>query len=81
MRKHRERVKKKIPDLQSKYTWILHQDNSPVHIVPSVKQFLEDKRITVLEHPPYSTDLAPYDFYLFLKGKHPLMGTYLTTHS
>ncbi|GFV03185.1 hypothetical protein TNCV_4017821 [Trichonephila clavipes] len=34
----------------------------------SVKQFLADKHITVLEHPPYSQVLAPYDFYLHQKG-------------
>ncbi|GFW19927.1 hypothetical protein TNCV_866331 [Trichonephila clavipes] len=30
----------------------------------------------MLEHPPYSLDLAPYDFYLFLKMKNTLMGTH-----
>jgi transposase len=30
-----------------------------------LKQFLANKNITVLEHPPYSPDLAPCDFYLF----------------
>ncbi|GFV55775.1 hypothetical protein TNCV_167601 [Trichonephila clavipes] len=38
----------------------------------SVKQFSVGKRITMLEHPPYSQDLAPYDFYLFLKIKNEL---------
>lgn len=42
----------------------------------SVKQFLADKRIPVLEHPPYSPDLAPCDFYLFPKVKIALKGTY-----
>jgi hypothetical protein len=29
---------------------------------------LATKGITVLDHPPYSTDLTPADFWLFPKG-------------
>jgi transposase len=42
----------------------------------SLNQFLANKNITVLEHPPYSPDLAPCDFYLFLKIKSVLKGTH-----
>jgi len=31
----------------------------------SVRKFLATKQITVLEHPAYSPDLAPNDFFLF----------------
>jgi hypothetical protein len=41
-----------------------------------MKQFLADKRIPVLDHPPYSPDLAPCDFYLFPKVKSALRGTH-----
>jgi len=44
-----------------------------------VKQFLANKNITVLEHPPYSPDLAPYDFYLFPKIKSVLKGTHFVS--
>jgi len=42
----------------------------------SKEEFLATKQITVLEHPAYSLDLAPTDFFLFpkikgiLKGRH-----------
>ena len=42
----------------------------------SKEEFLTTKQITVLEHPAYSPNLAPSDFFLFpkikeiLKGKH-----------
>ncbi|VVC39540.1 Hypothetical protein CINCED_3A020937 [Cinara cedri] len=39
-------------------------------------QFLANKRIPVLEHPPYSPDLAPSDFYLFPKIKTALKRTH-----
>jgi len=32
-------------------------------------KFLATKQITVLEHPAYSPDLAPSDFFLFPKIK------------
>ena len=35
----------------------------------SVREFLATKQITVLEHPAYSLDLAPSDFFLFPKKK------------
>jgi histone-lysine N-methyltransferase SETMAR len=41
-----------------------------------VREFLATKQITVLEHPAYSLDLTPSDFFLFptikeiLKGRH-----------
>jgi hypothetical protein len=34
-----------------------------------VRELLASKQITVLEHPPYSPDVAPNDFFLFLKIK------------
>ena len=74
--KLRERMRKKRPDLWNNHSWILHQDNAPAHNALSVKQFLAEKRITVLEHPPYSPDLAPCDFYLFPKVKSALKGTF-----
>jgi transposase len=41
-----------------------------------VREFLAAKQITVLEHPPYSPDLNPSNFFLppkikeILKGRH-----------
>ncbi|GFX76555.1 hypothetical protein TNCV_3162731 [Trichonephila clavipes] len=55
---------------------MLHQDKAPVYSTHSVKQFLKDKRFTVLEYPPYLLDLEPYDFYLFLSVKNALIRTH-----
>jgi hypothetical protein len=73
-----ERVRKKRSDLWKKKSWILHQDNAPAHNALAVKQFLADKCIPVLQHPVYSLDLAPCDFYLFPKVKNVLKGTHLS---
>ncbi|KAG7170299.1 Mariner Mos1 transposase-like 5 [Homarus americanus] len=50
-------------------------NNVPAHNALSVKQFLANKNITVLEHPPYLLDLTPCDFYLFPKIKSIIKGT------
>jgi len=39
-----------------------------------VRVFLATKQITVLEHPAYSPDRAPADFFLFPKIKEILKG-------
>jgi histone-lysine N-methyltransferase SETMAR len=39
-----------------------------------VREFLASKQITLLEHPPYSPDLAPNDTFLFPKIKEILKG-------
>ena len=69
------RVQKKRPELWEN-GFILHHDNVPSHTALSVKQFLARKGIPTLEHPPYSPDLAPCDFFLFPKVKSVLKGTH-----
>jgi hypothetical protein len=56
-------------------SWVLHQDNTLAHNALSVKMFLMKHNITVMEHPLYSPDLAPCDFFLFQKIKSALKGT------
>ena len=65
----REKVRRKRPKLFADNSWILHHDNAPAHTALSVREFLATKQIAVLEHPAYSPDLAPSDFFLFLKIK------------
>jgi len=69
-----EKVKRKRPELFASNSWILHHDNAPAHMALSVKECLANKQITVLEHPYYSLDLAPSDFFLFLKIKEIMKG-------
>ena len=69
LKRLREKVRRKRPELFASNSWILHRDNAPAHTALSVREFLATKQITVLEHPAYSPDLAPSDFSLFLKIK------------
>ena len=64
----REKIRKIRSELQKNKSWVLHQDNAPAHTALSVKRFLAKYSIPVL-------DLAPSDFYLFLKVKSALKVT------
>jgi len=63
LRKRVQRVQMDIAD-----DWVL-----------SIWEFLVKKNIPVLPHPPYSSDLAPSDFYLFPKLKSKLKGHHFGT--
>jgi len=67
----KETVKK--PKLWLK-NWNLHHGNAPAHKTLSVKEFLAQKSITEMKHPPYSPDLASNDFLLFTEIKSALKG-------
>ena len=49
-------------------------DNAPSHNATIFKQFLAQRKVTVLDRPPYSPDLAPADCFLFPKVKSHLKG-------
>ena len=45
---------------------LLH-DNTPAHKSATVQEYLKESGLDVLDHPPYSPDLSPCDFWLFSK--------------
>ena len=44
---------------------ILQHENARPHAAEPVKTYLETLKWEVLPHPPYSSDIAPSDYYLF----------------
>ena len=69
LKKLREKVGRKRPELFANNSWILHHDNAPAHTALSVREFLTTKQITVLEHPAYSPVLDPNDFFSIPEDK------------
>ncbi|PRD36102.1 UNVERIFIED_CONTAM: Histone-lysine N-methyltransferase SETMAR [Trichonephila clavipes] len=49
--------------------WKLHLDNAPSHTCFVVTEHLTKNGIVTIPQPPYSPDLDPADFFLFLKVK------------
>ena len=43
--------------------WLLHHDNAPAHTSHLVQQFLAKHGTAQLQQQPYSSDLAPCDFF------------------
>jgi hypothetical protein len=54
--------------------WFLHWDNAPVHTAAIVTDWLAARRVQMLQHPWYSPDLAPANFFQLAKVKNELAG-------
>ena len=53
------------PELHRTGQWMLLHDKAPVHCAFRVHQFMAQRGVPVFDHPPYSPDQAPADFFLF----------------
>lgn len=49
-------------------------DNAPAHKSTTVREYLKESGLVVLDHPPYSPDLFPCDFWWFPRLKEMLEG-------
>ena len=67
LRGFRKRYRRKRPALFKSGLWHFHQDNTPVHNSILVSGYLTKMGIKTVPQPPYSSDLAPGDFWLFPK--------------
>lgn len=54
---------------------LFHQDNAPAHRSEVAIKAIGKAGFEILDHPPYSPDLAPSDFHLFPKLKEFIRGT------
>jgi len=57
-------VRRHRPEKWHSSNWILHHDNAPARRAVTTNEFLVKHNIPLLPQPPYSPDLAPYDFFL-----------------
>lgn len=69
----RDAVREKRRGKLTQGVLLLH-DNAPVHKAQVAMAAVQRMGFEILEHPPYSPDLAPSDFYLFPKMKKELRG-------
>ena len=74
LRRLRENVRRKRPQKWQNQNLIIHHDNAPALMSFKFMQFLATNIMNVKPHPPYSPDLAPYDFFLFPKLKLRMKG-------
>ena len=70
---------KKRPHLAKKKVHF-HHDNAPAHSSAIATAKLVELRYELLPNPPYSSDLAPCDYFLFPNMKKWLDGKRLTSN-
>ena len=73
LHKLRDTIKEKWQGILSCGVHLL-LDNAPVHTAAVAKAAVKESDFEEIEHPPYSPDLAPSDYYLFSKLKKDLWG-------
>jgi transposase len=67
-------VRRKRPEKWRANSWLVLPDNAPTHRSSLVMEVLAKSNVATLEHPSYSPDLTPGDFYLFPRLKLALNG-------
>ena len=80
LKKVKEFYNKKRPSKGWSGVHLLH-DNASSHKCEVVKSFLASEKVKVLNHPLYSPDLSPCDFFLFPRHKKMLSGNKYTSRS
>ncbi|CAK9825860.1 Mariner Mos1 transposase [Anthophora retusa] len=65
-------IAEKRPELANRRGVVFHHDNAKLYVALAVRQKLLQFDWDVLPHPPYSPNLAPSDYYLFLSLKNSL---------
>jgi len=73
MKRLLHRIRRVRPGMCESGDWFLSHYNAPSHNATIVKQFLIQRKVTVLDHPPYSPDLALLITF-FPKSEIPLEG-------
>jgi hypothetical protein len=81
LRRLRENVRRKRPELWRNHNWLPHHHNAHVHTYLQATEFVTNNNMTIVSHPPYSPDLAPCDLALFSKLKMKLKGRHFETMS
>ena len=76
----KELYNKKRPNKGWSGVYLLH-DNASSHMYEVVKSCLASEKVKNLNHPPYSPDLGPCDFFLFRRLKKMLSGNKYTSRS
>ena len=61
----REAIRRKRPKLWEQNSFQLLHDNAPAHTATPTFAAMVETSMKVLQHPPYSPDLVPADFWFF----------------
>jgi histone-lysine N-methyltransferase SETMAR len=74
---HRDNILATLTQLQpedDRRKFVVHADNARTHTAQKCRTFCEQNGLRLASHPPYSSDLALSDFFLFGYVKERLKG-------
>jgi hypothetical protein len=74
LRRLRNSIHHKHPELWHRKNWLLLYDSVPTHHSVLVQEELAEQQVTILPHPPYLPDFAPCDLFFFPRLKVKLCG-------
>ena len=60
---------------------LFHKNNAPAYKSVVAMAAIHECGFKLVQHPPYSPDLAPSDFHMFPKKKRHLAGTHYDTNN
>jgi len=72
LRRLRQNVRRKRPEMWKNGNWLLHHDNVSAHTSLVVREFLIKNNVSTVPHPAYSPGLAPCNFYVFPENETPV---------
>lgn len=75
----KQAIDQKRPELANRKGVVFHQDNARPHTSLMTRQKLRELGWEVLSHPPYSPDIAPSNYHLFLSMVNALGGVKLNS--
>jgi hypothetical protein len=58
LRRLRENVRRRRPELWHNHNWLLHHDNAPTHTSLKTTEFVTNNNMVIVPHPPYSLESA-----------------------
>ena len=70
----KQAIDQKRPELANRKGVVFFQDYARPHTSLVTRQMLQEFGWEVLSHPPYSPDIAPSDYHLFLSMANALGG-------
>ena len=73
------RIRRVRPALYRTRDFFLLHDNAPAHSAAKIRKFLTQTQVATLNHPPYSPDLSPPNYFLFPKVMLQLKGASFDT--
>jgi len=73
--KLRNAIKEKRRGMPTQRVWLLH-DNAPIHKSMTAQEAVRDCGFVQLDHPAYSPDLTPSDYFPFRNLKSHLRGVH-----